>query len=95
MWNKVSGQNVHGAKYYRGISNANYIKGLKADTCKSAGHQMVGIINREPHVSKDIIRFFYEKAINDAKDSIKDYKPIFYTQSEVKNSIKERCKNVE
>ena len=58
MWQKVSGQNIHGAKYYRGISNAEYIKGLKVDTCKSAGHQMVGILNREPHITKDIIRFF-------------------------------------
>ena len=92
MWNKVSGQNVHGAKYYRGISNANYIKGLKADTCKSAGHQMVGIINREPHVSKDIIRFFYEKAINDAKDSIKIINPYFTLSPKLRTALKNAAK---
>ena len=92
MWNKVSGQNVHGAKYYRGISNANYIKGLKADTCKSAGHQMVGIINREPHVSKDIIRFFYEKAINDAKDSIKIINPYFTLSPKLRTGLKNAAK---
>ena len=92
MWNKVSGQNVHGAKYYRGISNANYIKGLKADTCKSAGHQMVGIINREPHVSKDIIRFFYEKAINDAKDSIKIINPYFTLSPKLRTALKKAAK---
>ena len=92
MWNKVSGQNVHGAKYYRGISNANYIKGLKADTCKSAGHQVVGIINREPHVSKDIIRFFYEKAINDAKDSIKIINPYFTLSPKLRTALKNAAK---
>lgn len=92
MWNKVSGQNVHGAKYYRGISNANYIKGLKADTCKSAGHQMVGIINREPHVSKDIIRFFYEKAINDAKDSIKIINSYFTLSPKLRTALKNAAK---
>lgn len=92
MWNKVSGQNVHGAKYYRGISNANYIKGLKADTCKSSGHQMVGIINREPHVSKDIIRFFYEKAINDAKDSIKIINPYFTLSPKLRTALKNAAK---
>ena len=92
MWNKVSGQNVHGAKYYRGISNANYIKGLKEDTCKSAGHQMVGIINREPHVSKDIIRFFYEKAINDAKDSIKIINPYFTLSPKLRTALKNAAK---
>ena len=92
MWNKVSGQNVHGAKYYRGISNANYIKGLKADTCKSAGHQMVSIINREPHVSKDIIRFFYEKAINDAKDSIKIINPYFTLSPKLRTALKNAAK---
>ena len=92
MWNKVSGQNVHGAKYYRGISNANYIKGLKADTCKSARHQMVGIINREPHVSKDIIRFFYEKAINDAKDSIKIINPYFTLSPKLRTALKNAAK---
>ena len=92
MWNKVSGQNVHGAKYYRGISNANYIKGLKADTCKSAGHQIVGIINREPHVSKDIIRFFYEKAINNAKDSIKIINPYFTLSPKLRTALKNAAK---
>ncbi|MBF1442546.1 MAG: cardiolipin synthase [Prevotella pallens] len=92
MWQKVSGQNIHGAKYYRGISNAEYIKGLKVDTCKSAGHQMVGILNREPHITKDIIRFFYEKAINDAKDSIKIINPYFTLSPKLRAALKNAAK---
>lgn len=37
IWNKVTGQNVHGAQYFRGCFPAAYFKGLKADTCSTAG----------------------------------------------------------
>jgi phospholipase D domain protein len=89
MWFRVSGQNIHGPKYYRGISNADYIKGLKKDTCRSAGHKMVGIINREPQVSKDIIRTFYVEAINDAKDSIKIINPYFTLSPKLRTALKD------
>ena len=92
MWFLASGQRVHGAKYYRGISNADYIKGLKPDTCGSAGSKMVGIINREPHVSKDIIRYFYVNAINDAKDSIKLINPYFTLSRALKKALKNAVK---
>ncbi|GAB6975355.1 cardiolipin synthase [Prevotella falsenii] len=92
MWYKVSGQNIHGAKYYRGISNADYVKGLKSDTCHSANHKMVGIIDREPHVSKDIIRTFYEKAIDDAQDSIKIINPYFTLNPRLRRALKNAAK---
>ena len=59
IWNKVTGQNVHGAKYFRGYHGADYIKGLKPDTCGTAGKKMIGIINREPRTTNGIIREFY------------------------------------
>lgn len=37
MWNKVTGQNVHGAQYFRGCFPATYFNDLKPDTCASAG----------------------------------------------------------
>lgn len=78
MWNKVTKQNISGPQYYRGLGSPDYIKGLKPDKCASAGHKMVGIINREPHTrSTDIIRTFYIGAINSAKDSIKIITPYF------------------
>ena len=92
MWYLVSTKQVHGAKYYRGISNADYIKGLKPDTCKSAGKKMVGIINREPQVSKDIIRYFYVNAINDAKDSIKIINPYFTLSPTLKKALRKAVK---
>ena len=92
MWFLVSGQKVYGAKYYRGITNADYINDLKKDTCRSAGNKMVGIINREPHVTKDIIRYFYINAINDAKDSIKLINPYFTLSHSLKKAFRNAIK---
>ena len=92
MWYMVSGQNIHGAKYYRGISNADYITGLKPDTCQSAGHEMVGIINREPATSNDIIRYFYLNAINDAHASIKIINPYFTLLPKLKRALRRAVK---
>ncbi|MGP1525368.1 phospholipase D-like domain-containing protein [Prevotella multiformis] len=89
MWRIVSGQDVHGAKYYRGVSDADYMAGLKPDTCRSAGKKMVGIINREPHVTKDIIRCFYLNAIKDAKDSIKLINPYFTLSHSLKKALRD------
>ena len=92
MWFLVSGQKVYGAKYYRGITNADYINDLKKDTCRSAGNKMLGIINRERHVTKDIIRCFYINAINDAKDSIKLINPYFTLSHSLKKAFRNAIK---
>ena len=92
MWNKVSGQNVHGAEYFRAKKQDYLVEGLKPDTSATAYHKMVGIINREPHISKDIIRYFYVNAINDAKDSIKLISPYFTLSHQLKKALKNAAK---
>lgn len=92
MWNKVTGQNVYGAKYYRGYHGADYITGLKADTCCTAGKKMVGIINREPRVTNKIIRKFYTDAINEAKDSIKLVNPYLTLNNTLKRALRNAVK---
>lgn len=92
MWKKVSGQDVHGAKYYRGLGDTSYFHGLKPDTCASAGNKMVGIINREPQDHSDIIRAFYIDAINDAKDSIKIINPYFTLSHNLKKALRDAVK---
>ncbi len=92
MWNKVSGQNVHGAEYFRAKKQDYLVEGLKPDTSATAYHKMVGIINREPHISKDIIRYFYVNAINDAKDSIKLISPYFTLSHQLKKALKNAVK---
>lgn len=92
MWNKVTGQNVYGAKYYRGYRGADYITGLKPDTCCTAGKKMVGIINREPRVTNKIIRKFYTDAINEAKDSIKLVNPYLTLNNTLKRALRNAVK---
>ena len=92
MWNKVSGQNVHGAEYYRATRKNYLVENLRPDTTATAYHKMVGIINREPHISKDIIRYFYVNAINDAKDSIKLISPYFTLSHKLKKALKNAVK---
>ncbi len=92
IWNKVSGQNVHGAKYFRGFHGADYITGLKPDTCGSAGRKMVGIINREPRTTNGIIRTFYTEAINSARDSIKLVNPYLTLNPTLKRALRKAVK---
>lgn len=91
MWKKVSGQDVKGPEYWRN-GKADNFKGLKPDTTATAYRKMIGIINREPHVSNEIIRYFYVNAINDAKDSIKLINPYFTLSHALKNALKNAVK---
>lgn len=92
IWNKVSKQNVHGAKYFRGLGHDDYFHGLKPDTCCTVGHKMVGIINREPRTSNKIIREFYTNAIRYAKDSIKLINPYFTLNHALKKALRDAAK---
>lgn len=91
IWNEVSGQNVSGAKYYRGYHNADYIRGLKDSGCNN-GRMTVGIMNREPRTSNKIIRQFYTNAINDAKDSIKLVNPYLTLNHTLKKALRDAVK---
>lgn len=88
MWWMVAGKHIEGTKYFRGITNANYVQGLKPDTSENAGRKMVAILNREPHISNEIIRYFYFEAINNAKDSIKIINPYFTLSRKLKNALR-------
>lgn len=88
MWNKTAKQNVHGSKYYRGHRSRDYMEGLNPDTCDSAGHKMVGMINREPRISNKIIRDFYVEAINAARDSLKIINPYFTLNRGIKKALR-------
>ena len=100
VWNKTTGQNIHGVKYYRGtrsiikgteVAAADaYIEGVKKDTTATAYRKMVGIINREPHVANKIMRRFYISCFDNAQDSIKLINPYMSLTHSVKKAIK-RC----
>ena len=76
IWNRSTGQNVSGINYYRG-GTPTVFTGLKPDTTYTARKKMIGIINREPHVTPKIMRTFYINAINQAQDSIHIINPYF------------------
>ena len=76
IWNRTTGENVSGMKYYRGGTLTKF-SDLKPDTTYTKGRKMVGIINREPHVTPKIMRTFYINAINQAQDSIHIINPYF------------------
>ena len=76
IWNRTTGENVSGMKYYRGDTLTKF-SDLKPDTTYTKGRKMVGIINREPHVTPKIMRTFYINAINQAQDSIHIINPYF------------------
>jgi cardiolipin synthase len=91
-WKKVTGQELHGAKYFRGHKPADYFHGLKPDTTATAYKKMVGIINREPRTSNKIIRQFYIDAINSAKDSINLITPYFVPTHGIIKALKNAVK---
>ncbi len=92
QWNKVTGQDIHGAQYFRGFHDADYIVGLKEDTCCTAGSKIVGIINREPKTTNGIIRTFYKDAINFAQDSIKLVNPYLTLNRKLKKALRKAVK---
>ena len=92
IWNKTTGENVHGSKYFRGYTTPAYFRNLKPDTSHTAGNKMVGIINREPRETASIIRDFYMSAIDNAKDSIKLVNPYLTLNRKLKRALRKAAK---
>ena len=91
LWNRVTEQGIWGPKYFRAYEPVE-MQGLRPDTTVTAGHKKVGIINREPHISNDIIRVFYTEAINAAKDSIKLINPYLTLNRKLKKALRNAAK---
>lgn len=92
LWNKVTKQNLHGAKYYQGHLLHRRFNSLKTDTCSTAYKKTVGIINREPRTSNTIIRDFYINAIDAAQDSILLINPYLTLNNKLKKSLRNAVK---
>lgn len=87
MWKEVTGEDIWNQKYFRAYEPYAF-EGLKPDTTATAGRKMVGIINREPRKTNDIIRTFYLHAINDAQDSIKIINPYLTLNRSLKKALR-------
>ncbi len=91
IWKKVTGEDIWDPKYFRAYEPVE-ISGLAPDTTQTAGHKTVGIINREPRTSNDIIRTFYVNAINLAQDSIKLINPYLTLNRKLKKALRNAVK---
>ena len=89
IWKKVTKEDIGGSEYF---SQRTTMDNLKSDTTATAGKKLIGIINREPHVSPDIIRSFYLGAIDAAKDSIKLVNPYLTLNRKLKRALKNAVK---
>lgn len=75
FWKKLAKEELTDPKYFHGTK---------------AGNKMVGIANREPHTSNEIMRRFYVQALDNAKDSVKIINPYFVPTNKVIKALK-RC----
>ena len=75
MWKRVTKETLDDPKYFQ---------------AKPTGDKMVGIANREPHTSNEIMRRLYIKALDSAKDSVKIVNPYFAPTPSVMKALK-RC----
>ena len=89
IWKKVTKEDIGGSEYF---SQRATMDNLPSDTTATAGKKLIGIINREPHVSPDIIRSFYLGAIDAAKDSIKLVNPYLTLNHKLKKALKNAVK---
>ena len=89
MFRPLTKENIGGEEFF---SQPNQFTGLKPDTTSTRGRKLVGIINREPRKTADIIRTFYIEAINSANDSIKLVNPYLTLNHKLKKALKNAIK---
>lgn len=89
IWKKTTGEDLLDKPEYFRASDSIYFSGLKTDTTASAGRKTIGIVNREPHTTNDVMRYFYINAINDARDSIHIINPYFTLIPSVHKALKQ------
>lgn len=75
FWKMLAKEDIDQPRYFQGTP---------------AGNKMVGIANREPNVSNEIMRRFYVQALDNAKDSVKIVNPYFMPTPSVMKALK-RC----
>ena len=90
-WKKVTNEELADSTYFHAHDSVT-ITGLKPDTTYTSGHKLVGIINREPRTTNDVMRYFYVHAIDDAQDSIRIINPYFTLTPSVNKALKRAIK---
>lgn len=88
MWALNAGEWLDGPEYYPGCRDASVrFEGLKADTCVTAGHKMVGVADRIPLTQPKLMRQAYVAAIDNATSHIQIVNPYLTLVKSVKQAI--------
>lgn len=78
FWNQVARDEVQGWQYYTGGRTAdNAFAGLKADTTATAGHKLLGIVDRGPGSPRRIIHDAFVHSVETAQRQICLINPYF------------------
>ena len=92
IWQKTTGEELLSQPVYFRGGQPTDMQQLKADTTATAGQKLVGIVNREPRTTNDVMRYFYVNAIDDARDSIHIINPYFTLIPSVNKALKRAIK---
>ncbi len=88
IWEKTTGESLIDKPEYFCGGDTVCMQGLKPDTTATAGRKTIGIVNREPRTTNDVMRYFYINAINDARDSIHIINPYFTLIPSIHKALK-------
>lgn len=93
FWNQVTGQDIHGAQYYPGERDARQDFAMLApDTTPTAGHKVVGVVNRDPKTSPRIIHDTFVHAISHAERQVMIISPYLTLCRHIKRALKQAVK---
>ena len=92
IWKKTTKEDLRLHPDYFHAYDPLPFEGLKPDVSPTAGQKQVGIVNREPHISNEVMRRFYFGAIDFAQDSIRIINPYFTLTPSVTKALKRALK---
>lgn len=93
FWNQVTGQDIKGTQYYPGERQAWRDFGmLQPDNTATAGHKVVGIVNRDPATSPRIIHDTFVHAIIHAQKQIMIINPYLTMCRHIKRALKQAAR---
>lgn len=93
FWNQVTGQSVSGPEYYPGEKDArDFFPDLKPDTCHTAGHKCIGVVDRDPDKSGRIIHDTFLKIIDNAQTQVQIINPYLTLCGHIRRALKRAVK---
>lgn len=90
FWNQLTHQDIHGTQYYPGEADARELfPQLPPDTTATAGSKLVGVVNRDPYTSPQVIHDTFVHAIRHAHHRVFIINPYFTLCRHIKRALRE------